>query len=383
MAEETTGSVSATGEEMLGGAAGIVPQDKIDAIKEKAKGGQPGAAVITPVQTEAEKATAAAEAAKGAVAPAVTQPAKPIVVETPLGRQVFGAPGGEVKLTSFADVQAYAKDTFNFEIKDVNDFQVFFKTLNETQAKAAEADKYRIAATNFETTLKNLPEDVGMLFNAAVMGTDYKDLLQQLAEGQKYNYEKAFDAYPELDMVNAFSGKQFTKVEYDALEPDQRSIYKDLSKVKYETARQTFTRTQQETQRATEAQTKSWTDSVESSIAQLRTAYPNMDNNQTERVRQIMTQGLRDSLYNADGTYRQDAAVKIAMQEFGVQTIQTQAKTIGELVEQYRNQGESQATEQILQRSDKPEAGQGGTAQDRKNLISEVVKKQTSFLNAR
>ena len=61
-----------------------------------------------------------------------------------------------------------------------------------------------------------------------------------------------------------------------------------------------------------------------------------------------------------------EAATRIAMQEYGQETIQNQMKTIGDYVNKIRSEQSGKATENILMRSDKPDLGEklhpiGGT----------------------
>ena len=101
-----------------------------------------------------------------------------------------------------------------------------------------------------------------------------------------------------------------------------------------------------------------------------------------KRVREIMTADLQGTLFNDDGySYKTEAAERIAMQEFGKDAILAQQHTISEIVAKFQNQGKSEATEQILQHSDKrPLAGTGSGGAD-ENIISEEVKKATNFMH--
>jgi len=386
MPEKNESGLSA--EEQLAGAAGIVSQEKIDEIRKKVKGDTPANPDANTPAAPAAGVTpgAAPVATPGApVAAAIPAAGSTIKVETAFGSQIFGGldPGKEVKLSSFADVQAFAKDAYQLEIKDVNDFQTLLKELKESKAQAAEAEQYKTAAANFESTIKNLPEEIGLLMQAFVSGVDHKPLLAQMMQAQSLNFERDFDTYPELDMVNRFSDKPYTKEEYDAFEPGQRKVFKDLAKAKYDSAKTTYNATKQETHRSAQMTQQNVLNSVESSITQLRKVYPSMGDNQIKRVSEIMTGGLRDSLYNVDGTYKPDAAIKIAMQEFGAEAIKVQAQTIGQIVERLKGEGASAATENLIGRSDKPRGDVGHTLQDRTNVIAEEVKRQTSFLKRR
>jgi hypothetical protein len=106
MAEKDVKKVDAGA--MVDAAAGLIsPKASKEVIA-----GAPAASVTPAV----DDAAAAAAKVKDVVA-------APLVIKSPLGDQVFGGvPVSEVKLTSFADVSAFAKDYAGVEIKTVQDF---------------------------------------------------------------------------------------------------------------------------------------------------------------------------------------------------------------------------------------------------------------------
>jgi hypothetical protein len=74
--------------------------------------------------------------------------------------------------------------------------------------------------------------------------------------------------------------------------------------------------------------------------------------------------------------------MRIAMQEYGQETIQSQMNTIGDFVNRARSEENGKTAESILMRSDKPNLG-GKTSPDRKNLIQDQASKAVSFIKAR
>ena len=95
-----------------------------------------------------------------------------------------------------------------------------------------------------------------------------------------------------------------------------------------------------------------------------------------------MTAELHGTLFNPDNTYKPDAAERIAMQEYGQETILAQSHTISDLVAKHTAAGRSEANEQILQRSDNRELT-GAAIAPGDNAVSQAVKDATSFMGAR
>lgn len=402
MADEKT---SPSGGEALAAAGGIVSAEKLAEIT-KGKGTQPGAAPVAgapeagketaPAQKvqprggDAAAAAAEKEAAEKAAA-AGQAPAgekvEPIVVKTPFGTSTYGAKEqgekGEITLSSFEDVQAFAKAN-ELEIKEVNDLQSLIKEYGKMKQSVNQLGGLQSQVETYERTLKSLPTDVSLILDAALKNQDYSQVIQNIAERGALDFERPFSKYNDHDLINHYNDEKFTTEQFKEMESGQFDALKKLAKTRYETDQAEYKAEIVRSHQALEAKQTAFDHSVEASIAQLRTNNPDMGEAEIKRVREIMTGDLQNTLFESDGvSYKPEAAERIAMQEYGKEAILAQAHTIGDLVTKFTNQGVSQANEAILSHSDKrPLAGTAsGGADD--NVISEVVKKQTSFIHAR
>lgn len=315
------------------------------------------------------------------VVPPVVPDNQPIVVKTPLGTQTFGSkPLEEIVLTSFADVQAFAKDFMNVELKEVKDFVPLFSQFREAQKQAAEAAILKKAVDGYTATINNLPSDVALILNAAISGQDHKAVLKKLQQKSALDYSKPFTAHDTVNIVNFYTGKQFTKESFDALDPVAKEALTDSTKLRYEADSKELSSFEVNTQKATEERQKNFRASVDSSIANMLTSNPQMDKAAVERVRQIMEYGIADVLFTKDKTYVPEAAEKIAMMEFGKETIVAQFQTIGDLVKKMTNEGVSKEREQLLLKGDRPPIG--GDIKD-KNVLASIIDRETDFLKKR
>lgn len=310
------------------------------------------------------------------------QQADPLVIKSPLGDMVYGDnPASQVTLSSFADVQAYAKEVAGVELKDVSDIAQVLSDYASVKKSVTEVDTLKKQVANYEQTIKNLPPDVSLIVNAAIQGTDYMPVIQKLSQKAQVDFDKPFESHDPLKLINYYTGNSYDKAAFDALEPTVRTALTDSAKIKYSADKDDYTRVRSSAELATRTKQTAFMSSVDNSIAHMVAANPNMDKAVVERVRQIMTQGLSDALFTPDKVYNQDAAEKIAMMEYGKQTIQAQRQTIGDFVKKYRAAGATEATENILMRSDKPAPASGGAIDP--NQIAAAVKAQTGFVTAR
>ena len=311
------------------------------------------------------------------------QVAPPVVVKSPLGDQTFGGvPIADVKLTSFEDVSAFARDVAGVEIKTVQDFVPVFGQIKDLQKNAAEAAQLRQVNDTYKNTLDNLPKDVSLILSAAINGEDYMPIIQKLQQKALFDFEKPVTAHDEVDLINHYTGNSYTKETLDALDPKVQDALMDVVKLKYKADHDDYVNLQTNTKSAIDNRQKQFSASVESSIAQMLAGNPKMDKSAVERVRQIMTNELGNSLFAKDRTYLPDAAEKIAYMTFGKELVQAQVQTIGDLVKQIQAKGETIATEKILLRSDQPPLKGSGAPGDQ-NVLQNIVKERTAFLHAR
>jgi len=375
---------SSSDESMISAAAGLVSEKKLQTAVSSTNGEPapaPAPAPVTPI-VDTNKGVSDPNI-QVAAAPVATNPLNPVVVKSPLGDQVYGVlPMDQIKLSSFADVAAFAKDAVGAELKDVQDLVGFISNYKVIQEKAANVDKLQKVVDTYKSSLDNLPKDVSLIVSAALQGQDHMPIIQKLTQKAKIDFDKPFGAHDSLAVVNHYTEKNFTKETFDALDPSLQESFLDIAKLKYKADQDEYTSMQANIKSTAETRQKVFLTSVDSSIAQMVANNPKMEKAAIERVRQIMTAGLSDSLFAKDRTYLPDAAEKIAYLEYGKSIVAAQAKTIGDYVAKIRAETESKTTEALLMRSDKP-IPTGGAGNISKNVLQAEVDKATSFLKAR
>ncbi len=375
MAENTNTPKSGSADSMLNAAAGLVSDKGAEKLKNQVK---PGAAAPA-----AQPAQNVADTGSGAPAAPAAQVAAPVVVKSPLGEQVFGGkPLEEVKLTSFADVAAFAKDHAGIELKDVQDMVSFIDQYKKFQQEAAQAAELQRVVSTYESTLNSLPPEIDLLVKAHLNGENYETVLQKLQKKAAFDFTKPVTAHDDVQLINHYTGKDFTKETFDKLEPAVQESYLDIAKRKYEADQNEFSSIEKNTKSAIEQRQKNFQASVESSISKMLTGLPSMDKAAVDRVRRVMMSDLSSLLFTKDRTYTPEAAENIAYMLYGKQIVQAQAQTIGDLVAKIRNESEGKANEKILLRGDQAPV-RGGAPAGGQNRLQSIVERETSFLHAR
>jgi len=364
-------------ENLVSAASGLVSEEKL-----KGMTGQPAAPQNPPAAPENAVQPSATDPNNPPAPPEGQRTMDPIVVKSPLGDLVYGAvPQEQVTLSSFADIAAYAKDVAGVELKDTQDFVSFFQSYKGIVEKATASEQVQKALENYKSTLNSVPPEVSLIVQAALSGEDYMSIINKLSQKSVMDFEQAFEKHDALKLINHYTGKTFTKEAFDALDPDLQENYEYIAKAKYKQDQDEYANIKTSNSQAREIRQKALLASVESSIARMVENNPKMDKTAIDRVRQIMTEGLKSSIFGADNTYLPDAAEKIAYLEFGKTIVTQQAKTIGDIVAKIRGEAGTEATEKLLLRNDAP-IPKGGSGNIDQNLLNNEVKKATAFLRA-
>lgn len=330
-------------------------------------------------QTAQAPTTPPASTAAAPLAPAPTAPAvNPIVVKSPLGDQIYGGvPVEQVELKTFQDVQKFAKDFIGADIKEVKDFVPLFTQVKDWQSKATQTTELQKVVDNYKASIESLPKEVVLILDTALQSGDYKAVITNLQKKSALDYAKPFTDHDPINLANLYTGKTYTKETFDALDESSRSALTDSIRMKFDAERTEVLNFENNHKIATDQKLKSFQTSVDASISALVASNPGMDKAAIAEVKKAMQYGLSDVLYTKDKTYAPDAAEKVAMMLYGKQTITAQRETIGDIVKKISAQSETQATERILLRSDRPPVSAGAPSN---NLIAQMVAKATDFL---
>ena len=173
-----------------------------------------------------------------------------------------------------------------------------------------------------------------------------------------------------------------TQEAYDELTDANKAALSALAKNSYESDQVRYQKAVADQSAAKKEFEQKYSKSIDDALANVKREFPTMDQAALKLVRDKMEFGLVQSLFNEDNTYKPDAGVKIAMQEFGQEAIKESWNTIGQLAQQMKSKIQGETFEGLVQRGDKPDQ-QGRQVADNSNAVAEAVARQTSFLKAR
>lgn len=306
-------------------------------------------------------------------------PVDPIKVDTAFGTSTYGEE--DKKLSSWADIVAFTKDEAGIELKDANDLQLVISELKELRAKTEKMSELEKSTKQFQEQLKSLPNEVAAIYDAALNG-NHMEAIKKIAAASEIDFSKHFKDQNVLSLVGRYTGRSFTEEAFKDLDPTAKDALMAVAETKYNDERTAYENSVVNRQKNQQAYQQNFKASVDASIDVLKKKFPAFKEDALNHVRQVMEFGVKDSLFTPDNVYKPEAAVRIAMQEFGEAALQVTQKTIGDMAAQMRGRIASETTENILNRNDYP-VNNGRQAEMTEDKIVQEAKKATDFLRAR
>ena len=364
-------------QDTINAAEGLIDTDKLKSPSKPVEEIQGQAAVQEP-NTEG-KPTQQPEPVKQTGTTKNEKPSDSIKVDTAFGVDSYGdSSGDDVKLSSWADVQAFAKDN-ELELNDVNDIQGIVAELKYLRTEASKLPELEKNYSNFQEQLKSMPNEVAAIYDAGIQG-NHIDVIKQIAAASEIDFSKHFKEQDVIALVGRYTGKSFNKEGFNDMDDTTQQALSALAETKYQDEQKTYVDRVQNRKQNQDVFQKNFSDSVETSISKLKEKFPKFKDDALNHVKTVMTAGLKESLFNTDNTYRDDAAVRIAMQEYGESALQVTNQTIGDMAKQMKSKIESDTREQLLGRSDIPE-NRGKSGELTEDVILKTAKTATSFLH--
>jgi archaellum component FlaF (FlaF/FlaG flagellin family) len=319
-------------------------------------GGTPTVPPVTPQTPAPPNAPAQQQTPTTPQAPAAQQaaaPQNPNVIETPLGNIVLNNPAAApVEIKSYEDAfgNPVVVNTFGMPVTTPKDFvEKVIPKVNEWRGAASKLGELETRYNNLVESVNMMPPElkgvVQQFYEDAKEGTE--NWKAMIATGPVVDYRKPVTEVPKETLINSFFPGKFTAEEL--MDGENKSV-----QIAYESARDKYVSVQNQKREAakrkvdSEAQRlKNVSASIESSVSALGTNLPiaAFDDGRKGQIKTMMEDGTWVSQFlNEDGSYKPDAAQKIAFALHGPQTLESvmqvvQAKVTGQMNEQIVDKG--------------------------------------------
>lgn len=314
--------------------------------------------------------------------PAAQAPTAEVVeIDTPLVKKKFStteAPQGE-DFRDFNVLSNYAKQN-GFELKDANDLKAVFDSYSNAVKEKEQLAEKASKADYLEGILNNLPKEIANPFAVYLNKGDYIAEMKKIASSP-FDLNKEFSSYGDGEVkkiIDHYYPGKYDSEKWEDMDDDMKDNVREAVSLKYASDRNSFLTTQSRNEESILQKRDLLKQSIDNSIINLKKNNPQMKDAEIKEIERAMHGGLNEKLYNADGTYRQDAAEQISYVIFGKQTIETLQSSLESKMQQAINKEVGRANEEIVNRySDKAPLKQGG---DDPNVIGQIVKEKTNFL---
>lgn len=251
------------------------------------------------------------------------------------------------KLEVAADVNKYIK-----EKTGVDDIQTLVDNFSETREKLSNFDKVEAEKKNLEEIFQKMPTELYQGIEAWTQGKDWKS---PILSKPNLDFTKGLENQNEKDLVESYYPGQFSKEEWDDYNSDDKDpgVEKAIN-LAIRTAKEQFTldkgkmddyRTNQLTQ--AEEFNKKMATSVDKSLEHLKGSIEGIDDGYIKQIKNDLNIAKLNELFlNSDGTFKEDAALKITMATQGYDLLE-QYKTIA------KHTSQTEERQEILDRTPK------------------------------
>lgn len=318
---------------------------------------------------------------------------KEINIDTDLFRKKFNVSKKEdekIELKGFEDI---------FKVTETKDINELINTFNENKKikqdletklieAVDEAKKVKGQVNSFHNYFKDMeahPEMNALTieYTKMIKGEphDFKGILKTLGN-PTIDFTRDIGAYSDLQIVNAFGRKQYSKEEWEELDEETQADKAEIAKSKFNEGRQKIVNANVNFQVQQNKKRENINTSIERSIKKLNDEFKDfggLRENQIEEVKVMMSGGFLNELYEPDGSYKEDAATKIALATYGKKTIKTMGEMFDKMVSQTSeksyNKGQNDTLENVLRygNPNPPENGGGGNASKKKEHPADLL----------
>lgn len=216
-----------------------------------------------------------------------------------------------------------AETGFNFEKEE--DLINTLKKFKEFEQKEEQYLKDNLEGNNYKQFFNILPEDLRRLVVDYGSNQDYKQTIKQLYGVGGVDYSKSWGDYEDkFSMISKYN-PELSQEDWEEMDSKTQKTVENLAKKNYETERTAFNESAKQREELFVQQRREFAQkfekSIEDSIARLKKDVPDMNEKRVNDVRTKMYQNPFVEMVNTDGTYKEDAATKIAFAYHGQETM--------------------------------------------------------------
>jgi len=275
------------------------------------------------------------------------------------------------------ELAKYITEKYGQKIENPETLGKFFQTtVDKWRNDSQELRKSEGILDGYQKLFNQLPEPMREAIEEWGNAGDWQQKL--LSSLPKFDYSKNFDKHNAVDMLTKYFPGKFEADEIEDIE-NNPTVEKalEVAKEKYNLEKQSFENRRAEIERQANEKVDLIKRSVNSSVDKLKEVFPDMDRKAIKEIESVMVGGtVGDLLFNKDGTYKSDAAKKIAFILYGDNEIKKrEAKA--------KVSATNDSLQDVISRgSDKPRFGKGQMAvpsNEQADFITRTFAKKNTY----
>jgi len=277
-------------------------------------------------------------------------------------------------LNDFNNIANTINSKYGVEVKEPKDILAVLQKIDELNEKSTSFEQQVKQLKIYEQTLSSMPDDLKGLVYDWVNGNDYTRTITDLAKGTAMDFTKEASSY-DVDSLILFYNPELTKEDIEELDPKVKTTMHSSAIRNYSADKERLLDRGKRIQAEAEQRKTTYLSSVDESLMELKRKYPEFNAKQLNEIKSKMISGY--SLYDGE-RYTKDAAVKIAMAEYGESALNTLKMSA---LKQYQAQVSQEVSKErelfAMHQSDRPTMP---SSESFENERSKKVEEITSFL---
>lgn len=240
--------------------------------------------------------------------------------------------GTKVNFKDESDAKNYVKEKLGFDVSTPAGYAKLVEAYNKQRANAQKATELEKFKEEIETAFAEMPPEIVKAIEAYNNGQDWKDAIKS-SPALKLDFNKDLESQNKWALIEAYAPDELTQEEFED-DPNSREVQRLLrvAEKSFQLDKQQNDRQVAEAKRVQETKVKTFRDSALSSLEQVKADFPGMDEKELKKLEKTLTGGgLGSEFFNKDGTYRADAAKKLALIQYAPTEIERLSKKLSKL----------------------------------------------------
>jgi hypothetical protein len=240
--------------------------------------------------------------------------------------------GTKVNFKDESEAKGYIKDKLGIDVNTPAGYAKLVEAFNKQRTnaqKATELEKYK---EDIETAFAEMPPEIVKAIEAYNNGSDWKQAIMS-APGLKLDFNKDLESQDRWALLEAYAPDELTQEEFED-DPNSKEVLRLLrvAEKAFRLDKQQNDRQVAEAKRVQTEREKSFKNSALSSLEQVKADFPGIDDKELKKLEKVLTGGgLGSEFFNKDGTYRVDAAKKLALIQYAPTEIERLSKKLTKL----------------------------------------------------